>query len=60
MKFLKKTKYLQSGGEKANIKDINKINRFEKGSDREEYLNPIYECFMCYSGFIQWQTLKNS
>ncbi len=33
MKFLKKTKYLQSGGEKANIKDINKINRFEEGSD---------------------------
>jgi len=59
-KYLKyKNKYMQLklqsqlGGDKAYIKDedIKLINRFTNPI-MEQYLNPIYGLFMCYSGFI--------
>ena len=56
-KYLKyKNKYLELkqllyGGEKPIINHINKINLFTN-PDMEKYLNPIYGCFMCESGYI--------
>ena len=58
-KYLKyKNKYLelkyylnQKGGDKAIIRNIDKINLFID-DEMEKYLNPIYGMILCYNGYI--------
>jgi hypothetical protein len=42
---------LQKGGDLAYIKDVDNINLFTD-EDMEKYMNPIYGCIMCNTGYI--------